>query len=468
MRKALIYVVCLVLVSCGGGGSSSGSPTGQETPVILNLGGPGDVNDYLPLTPGNYWHYRGQSNLLSSYHSSVATLENGIFNGSTASVLLELNTYDDGAQVRHFLTEDGNGIANLSSDSLADFLSPQATAYWEYRFPLQTGSQFVQLDRTNINLDTDLDDDFINERFDIVATVRVQTLGPMTVAAGRFNDVYQIQRDAQMSLLLSFDQSRVSASLTEQVWLAPGIGWIKRSLSLTIDGETETQTEELDAFQVEGVAMGMQILSADFNAAQFEQTNASIYSYTTDTDQAQLIALAQPDTDAILAPYFPDVCLIAPGGLNANQPRFCVVEPINHRIVFAVNASTPAQYRLAIAEMPTGGNPISEGTANNPMTLPADILTAGQVETRATSFYQATGLITGTQEISLLGLESNSVAQLHVFSDNTYSQELDCTLRDQLNICSLPNRDAVYFSVTSGPLNRDGAHYLLLVSQPLQ
>ncbi len=468
MRKVLIGAVSLVLASCGGSGGPSGSPTGQETAVTLNLGGPGDVNDYLPLTPGNYWHYLGQSNLASSYHSSVATLDNSIFSGEAASVLLELNTYDDGAQVRNFLAEDGNGIANLGSDSLADFLSPQATAYWEYRFPLQTGSQFVQLDRTNINLDTDLDDDFINERFDIVATVRVQTLGSMSVAAGSFNDVYQIQRDAQMSLLLSFDQSRVSASLTEQVWLAPGIGWIKRSLSLTIDGETETQTEELNAYQVNGVAVGMQILPVDFSAAQFDQADTNVYSYTTDTAQAQLIALGQPDSDTVLVPYFPDRCLIAPGGLNASQPRFCVVEPINRRIVFAVNASTPAQYRLAIADMPTGGNPISEGTANNPVTLPADILTAGQVETRSTSFYQATGLITGTQEISLLGLESNSVAQLHVYSDNTYSLELDCTLRDQLNICSQPNRDAVYFSVTSGPLNRDGAHYLLLVSQPLQ
>ena len=93
--------------------------------------------------------------------------------------------------------------------------------------------------------------------------------------------------------------------------------------------------------------------------------------------------------------------------------------------------------------------------------------TVGLVGTRNTSGYSATGLTPGSHTVSLTGLTDD--ADLHVYSDETYSFELDCTLirvGDVTNLpeeCTLTTGTAVYFSVTSGELNRDGAGYIILV-----
>ena len=93
--------------------------------------------------------------------------------------------------------------------------------------------------------------------------------------------------------------------------------------------------------------------------------------------------------------------------------------------------------------------------------------TVGFVETRNTSNYWATGLTPGAHTVSITGLSDD--ADLHIYSDETYSFESDCTLRrlgDVTNLpeeCTLTTGTAVYFSVTSGELNRDGAGYIILV-----
>jgi hypothetical protein len=100
-------------------------------------------------------------------------------------------------------------------------------------------------------------------------------------------------------------------------------------------------------------------------------------------------------------------------------------------------------------------------------TILPEVPTAGSVAARATNLYSATGLTPGTHTVSITGLSDD--ADLHVFSDNTYSFELDCTLRragDVTNApedCTFATGTAAYFSVTSGELNHDGAGYMILV-----
>jgi len=101
--------------------------------------------------------------------------------------------------------------------------------------------------------------------------------------------------------------------------------------------------------------------------------------------------------------------------------------------------------------------PITNTFGNIPLGVP----TVGFVETRSESRYFTTGLTPGTHAVSIVGL--TGAANLHIYADETYSLELDCTLREQKNSCTLTTGPAVYFSVSSGPINRDGAGYIILV-----
>jgi len=100
--------------------------------------------------------------------------------------------------------------------------------------------------------------------------------------------------------------------------------------------------------------------------------------------------------------------------------------------------------------------------ANESAQISADVPTIGQVATRGESRYRTTGLALGNHTVTISNL--TGAADLHVYADDTYSMELDCTLRFPGTLsCTVPNTTALYFSVSSGPLNRDGAWYMIIV-----
>jgi hypothetical protein len=87
----------------------------------------------------------------------------------------------------------------------------------------------------------------------------------------------------------------------------------------------------------------------------------------------------------------------------------------------------------------------------------------GWVETRGTSRYWTDGLADGIHTISVVG-ETGDV-HLQVYGDDTYSREFDCTLLSfdrSARECTFTGT-RIYFAVSAGPLNRDGAGYIMLV-----
>ncbi len=97
--------------------------------------------------------------------------------------------------------------------------------------------------------------------------------------------------------------------------------------------------------------------------------------------------------------------------------------------------------------------------------IPARTPTVGWVATRSTSRYRTDGLPAGTHTITVLGV-TGSVdydVDFDVFADSTYSMELDCTLQTATaKECSVSGA-SVFFAVRAGPVNQDGAGYILLV-----
>jgi len=100
-----------------------------------------------------------------------------------------------------------------------------------------------------------------------------------------------------------------------------------------------------------------------------------------------------------------------------------------------------------------------------------DVPALGEVGTRGVSRYRAEGLVPGkSYKVSIHPLsrpgESRWLqAHLHVYPDETYTLELDCTLRDRLNYCTLTTNGTLYFSVSAGEVNREGEVFLVLVTR---
>lgn len=177
--------------------------------------------------------------------------------------------------------------------------------------------------------------------------------------------------------------------------------------------------------------------------------------------------LAVFDNDSTLR--VPAPCVTnAPG---SSLPRDCSLIATGNRLYIEVDgepSTVPVSYTILAAPTPVITNPVAEGSRQLPVGIPQGVPTQGQVSTRAESFYITTDLTPGQPcTVSILGISAD--VDLHVYSDGTYSFELDCTLRgggDVTNYpeeCTTATNGTLYFSVRSGELNRDGSGYLILV-----
>src|SRR5215470_5067002 len=88
-RVVLARLVCfagaaaLGLAACGGGGGSSGNPS-DELQVTLGQPGPGDPQNYFPLSSGNLWHFKATgTGLLASARDNTVSVTAGQGPGGT-------------------------------------------------------------------------------------------------------------------------------------------------------------------------------------------------------------------------------------------------------------------------------------------------------------------------------------------------------------------------------------------------
>lgn len=256
-------IVTFSLSSCGGGGGGAGPQASAEVPVVLGQPGPGDAGNHFPFTVGNAWNF--QANRVETGQPQETFL-NGVtitgtrqVNGVTATVFLESNPANLGVPEETFLVNDANGIANFGNADPTDTLTPRLVPFWELRFPLQAGASFVSLDRRGVDFGEDLDLDGVNERVDLRSDVTVVGLEAVTVPVGTFAGCARVQRTLTLTITLSEDRTTVAATEVGTAWFAPGVGWVKRVETTTIAslGLTETTTEELMGFSVEGTARGI-------------------------------------------------------------------------------------------------------------------------------------------------------------------------------------------------------------------
>ena len=462
-HNTILLLLLLALSACGGGGS--GNPaTSEETPFQFGLSGPGDSENRFPLAVGNFWIYQGaetSTNGILHYHN-VAYVDRTVQQqGVDAVVVMQTNELAEGTSDTYQLV-DAHGVATLGS---SDPKSPDAllAPYWNALFPTQVGDRFVQLDRTNIDFGEDLDSDSINERADIRSEVFVQSISTISSILTDYPDALRLDRSASFDLRLSANGSQLNLESTESVYLVPSIGVAKHQVQINLDGESTTTVETLAAYSISGSGnAGYASITGAVTEHQVDGT--AYFSLAAVKGERYVVALTGINGAVDLIPLLPNTCLQANTASNGSSPQDCFMQAATNRLLVAVESSVSASFVLAVANATNSVNPANEVRLD----IVADQLTAAQVGPRGTSRYAATGLVNGQHTVSILGLSGD--ADLHVYADDTYSLELDCTLRGVGDINSAPEECTVdatsnlYFQVSSGQLNTLGATFFILVN----
>jgi len=465
-----LLAASISLAGCGGGNGGGNARTIPDEPaVVLGQPGAGDSNLYVPVSVGNFWHFTGTASgqFGSSVDNLIAVTGTQLVNGVyTTLVMRESNPNGDGIALQEGVVKDGNGLAVLAGDPADDVLTRELIPYWELRFPLQAGSSFVQLDRTQLDLGQDLDGDGVNETVSVHSEVRVAGSEAVTVPAGTFSDALRIDRSMTLSIRLSRDGRVVPATEVDSTWLVRQLGWVRRTRSLNLEGTSSTADERLDAYQVDVAMGGVQAAATPVVTDSVGAGASAVWVWTAQPAGRYTVTLAGLGGDATLAVLNAPSCIAGSGARAGTLPEDCSFELAGGGpIVVQVRGVAATSYALALAPAPVAiAAPVNESVA-----LTAGHSTVGQVGPRGISSYAVTGLAAGRYTIAISGLDQD--ADLHVYTDNTYSMELDCTLRAVGDVLPLPEEctastsgGGLYFRVAAGALNTVGASYLILVT----
>ena len=220
--------------------------------------GPGDVQNYFPVTQGNTWNYEvtatetGFPTTTSSESISIAGTKQ--FNGVTAVVL---KTAVTGAE--EYLYKNSRAVTYLGNTDPADPITNQLVPYQAMLFTMQPGSSFVQANKAGVVYGEDLDGDMRNETADVKSIVTLKNLESVTVPVGTFSDSAKIETNLTLTVTLSSNKAKITVTAVQTQWFAPGVGPVKSITVTTGDGFSETDTEELTGYIVDGHGQGIRI-----------------------------------------------------------------------------------------------------------------------------------------------------------------------------------------------------------------
>ena len=428
--------------------------------------GTGDIGNYVPLAQGSTWSFQGTDPTGTDpttgqppfpYPNTTTISGTKSVGVVLTTVLSETNPLNQGAADSYY-TKDSRGLTSHGNNDSTDVFTPQLVPFLTLRFPIGTGSTFEEINRKGLDFGEDRDRDSTSEKADFVSIVTVKGFESVTVPAGTFSNCARVETRATVTVIASSNGARVTEEATQTMWFAPGVGPVKLVLQIG----SQTWAEELTSF-TKVVPTSLTIGSP--LPSHVERNTASSYSldvvpgtaYTVSitglTDTANLRVLGGINECATSSPdASPKDCTVTASGSVLN----IIVD--GHQVIGLV-----ADYVITAVHEPIVTFPIT-GTGG---TVPRGIPTIGLVGTRQTNRYFATGLTPGAHTVSITGLTDD--ADLHVFSDETYSLELDCTLRKPGDVTNLPEDctsatgTALYFSVASGELNRNGAGYIILI-----
>lgn len=249
-RRALMLGTALLFVW-----STWSAPIAAENAGII-----AQSADYFPDQIGNEWHYRGQVT-----EGPLETIENKFFSnvssvtgtkdikGMTVTVFHDTNPGNHGP-MDSFYRRDIVGIVYYGSEPGTPF-EKQLVPYQIVRFPMKISSSFPQFNRKELDFDTDLDRDGIDEKADAKGDATVLGQESVTVPAGTFKDAVKVEARMHMQIHLSSAKRTVQGTDVMTAWFVKGVGLVKyverQELSPLEDRGVITDImEELESYEI--------------------------------------------------------------------------------------------------------------------------------------------------------------------------------------------------------------------------
>ena len=255
VRSALVLALACLLAGAGSDAIGSG-PIAKEVQ---------NTEEYFPDEIGSVWRYTGRTRTETIeriadmvFTNEVAAIGTSNMKGETVKIFRETNQGNKGP-TDGFFRRDKTGITYYGSQPSTPF-EQQLIPYKVLMFPLAIDSSFRQLDKKNVDMQTDVDGDGESERADVVADVRVVGYTPVTVAAGSFQNALQIEASMTITVTLTKDRRVAISKDTITSWFVRGVGLVKyvemiEALPvLETRGEITYISEELESYTLKGTA----------------------------------------------------------------------------------------------------------------------------------------------------------------------------------------------------------------------
>jgi hypothetical protein len=273
---------------------ASASGTGQTSD------GPGDLGNYLPFDLNNTWRYQGQKRVGGGTGVAFSNTRRVggtqlVGSGITAQVLIESNHSNSGREELDYFVKTTEGIVYWGNNDTTDSITPRVIPYLDKRFPLHLGRTVDVVDRTGVDLGSDLDGDGKTENLDILIQTNGNSLERVIVPAGTFEDCIKLESHASITLTLSASKRTLTSTGDLTEWLAPRVGLVKQvSVTNPPDGSpVETVEEELAEFifDKEGQGAGYEYKRIAFEANDLVYDPATKKIYASAAFQDSIVAI---------------------------------------------------------------------------------------------------------------------------------------------------------------------------------
>lgn len=265
MRQSIRWSVILAIALLAGHGMATDSSQAAESnPLLREVQ---NTEEYFPDGIGSVWQYVGHTHTETieriadvAFQNEVSTIGTSNMHGVTVKIFRETNQGNKGAS-DGFFRRDKTGIVYYGSQPTTPF-EQQLVPYRILNFPLMLGATFQQLNKTNVDMQADLDGDGHPEHGTVVANAQIVGYEPVTVPAGTFPDALRI--DAVMTISVTLTKSGHLAVSQDRItsWFVRGVGLVKYVETieaprvLETRGEMTYMSEELESYTITGMVNG--------------------------------------------------------------------------------------------------------------------------------------------------------------------------------------------------------------------
>jgi len=247
---AVIGSILLLIASCGDNGT-----------------GPSGDAGYYPNNEGSTWTYKVTDNsaTLATWDKTETVKGTRDVNGVTCQVIEITNTAEPNKTSRTFFNDnDTNQVDVWAFETLTGGVVENYYSLGQglptLKYPCDVGAKWTVYVATGLKPteipfiqfdDDDFDDDGIDDTADVTITAEVRDQEDITVAAGTFEDCYEIVYPYNITVHLS-SYGSWTIIVTSNQWFKPYVGTVKRHtvVDMPYPAPDEVFTEELTSYNL--------------------------------------------------------------------------------------------------------------------------------------------------------------------------------------------------------------------------